>query len=141
MANRVILAGNLGADPEMRLTQNGLQVCTLRLATTSRKKNGDHWVTETDWHRVTAFNKIAENIGKYCRKGSKVLVEAHLKYNKWVDNNGQTHYQTNIIVDNVEFLSPQKSPSQTQSSSYTGQEMTEREHHNESNYDDDDIPF
>lgn len=103
--NKVLLIGNLGQDPEMRYTQSQLAVATLNLATGERKKNPDgQWVDHTEWHRVVAFGKTAENCGQYLQKGRQIYVEGSLRTRKWQDKNGQDRYTTEIVANNIQFL-------------------------------------
>lgn len=99
--NKVILVGNLGADPEIRHTQDGRPICNLRIATSEswRDKNSGERREKTEWHRVVIFNeglcKIAEN---YLRKGSKVFLEGQLQTRKWQDQSGQDRYSTEVVL-------------------------------------------
>lgn len=99
--NKVILVGNLGADPEVRRMQDGRPVVNLRLATseTWRDRNSGERKERTEWHRVVIFNeglaKVAEN---YLRKGSKVYVEGQLQTRKWQDQSGQDRYSTEVVL-------------------------------------------
>lgn len=99
--NKVILIGNLGADPETRYTANGNPVTNLRLATDEsyKDRNTGQMVPKTEWHRIVLFGKIAEVAGQYLRKGSKIYVEGRLETNKWQDQSGQDRYTTQIVVD------------------------------------------
>jgi single-strand binding protein len=88
--NKVILVGNLGNDPETRYTQGGLAVTTIRLATTSVRKDRDGNTQErTDWHRVKLFGKLAEIAAEYLRKGSQVYVEGSIRYSEHTGDTGQ----------------------------------------------------
>ncbi len=99
--NKVILIGNLGADPETRYTPSGSAVTNLRLATDESYKDRQtgQMVPRTEWHRVVMFGKLAEIAQQYLRKGSKVYIEGRLQTNKWQDQSGQDRYTTEIIVD------------------------------------------
>ncbi len=90
MVNKVILIGNLGVAPELRHTQNGTPVASLRLATSRRRKDQQtgEWIDETEWHRVTVWGKSAEFCNNYLTKGSRVYVEGRLQTRKWQDQNG-----------------------------------------------------
>ena len=102
--NKAIIIGNLGKDPELKYTQNQTAVCNFSVATTSKRKDDAGNVKElTEWHRVTAWSKTAENCGKYLTKGSGVCVEGHLQTRKY-QKNGQDHYATEIVAENVQFL-------------------------------------
>lgn len=104
--NKVILIGNLGADPEVRYTQGGLAVANASVATTESRKNRDSGesVEKTEWHRVVFFNRLAEIVGEYCKKGTKVYIEGRLQTRKWQDKNGQDRYTTEIIANDMQML-------------------------------------
>jgi len=106
MINKVILIGNLGQDPDMRSTQSGSTVANLRIATTERRKDRDgNWNDHTEWHSVVSFGRTAENVGKYCRKGKQIYVEGRLQTRKWQDRDGRDRYSTEVVADNIRFLS------------------------------------
>ncbi len=103
--NKVILVGNLGADPEIRHTATGDAVCTLSLATTEKYKDKSGAQQEvTEWHRVAMFRRLAEIAGEYLRKGSSIYVEGRLKTRKWQDKNGQDRYTTEIEASEMKML-------------------------------------
>jgi len=105
MVNKVILIGNLGADPESRTTNSGMAVTNLRLATTTRHKNQEgEWTDQTEWHRVVCFGRTAENTARFLRKGRQVFVEGRIRTNKWQDRDGNTRYTTEVIANEVRFL-------------------------------------
>jgi len=105
MVNKVILIGNLGADPELRNTAGGTAVCTLRVATSDRRKDASgNWTDHTEWHQVVCWSKTAENVAKYMRKGGKLYVEGRLQTRKWTDKDGRDRYQTEVVAENVRFL-------------------------------------
>lgn len=107
MVNKVILIGNLGADPEVRFTQNGAAVATLRVATTEKWRGQDGQVQEqTEWHRVIAWRRLAEICRDYLSKGAKVYIEGKLQTRKWQDQNGNDRYTTEIIAREMKMLSP-----------------------------------
>lgn len=104
--NKVILVGNLGADPEMRYTPSGAGVCELRLATNEQwtDKSGQRQ-ERTEWHRVVVWGKRAEVCSKYLSKGRQAYVEGKLRTRSWEDKEGQKRYTTEIIANDVQFLS------------------------------------
>ena len=105
MLNKVMNIGHLGADPELRYTQSGSPVTTLRIATDESYTDKDgNRVERTEWHRVVVFQRAAENCNQYLRKGSLVYVEGKLSTRKWQDQNGQDRYTTEIRADRVQFL-------------------------------------
>ena len=110
MLNKVMLIGNLGADPEVRYMPSGDTVTNISLATSRRwrdKQTGEQ-KEQTEWHRVTFFNignfKLAEIAGEYLKKGSKCYVEGRIQTRKWQDNTGQDRYSTEIIADQMQML-------------------------------------
>ena len=104
--NKVILLGNLGADPELRYTTGGSAVTELRLATNRRFKSRDgEWKDDTQWHRVVVWAKQAENCKEYLSKGSQCFVEGRLQTRQWEDRDGNKRYTTEVVADNVQFLS------------------------------------
>ena len=100
--NKVILVGNLGADPEARSLPSGSEVVNLRVATSENWKDRDGNRQErTEWHRVTIFNENLGRVAKnYLRKGSKVYLEGQLQTRKWTDQSGQDKYSTEVVLQN-----------------------------------------
>lgn len=105
--NKVILIGNLGRDPEVRYTPNGLAVANITIATTEAwkdKQSGENQ-ERTEWHRIVMYARLAEIAGEYLRKGSKIFIEGRLQTRKWQDKNtGQDRYTTEIIADSLQML-------------------------------------
>ncbi len=105
MLNKVMLIGNLGADPETRYTQDGTCVCNIRVATTERWKNRDGEPQErTEWHRVVLWGRLGEIAGQYLRKGSRVYIEGRLETRKWTDRDGNDRYTTEIRASEMKML-------------------------------------
>ena len=104
--NKVILIGNLGQDPEVRLTPSGTAVANLNLATsdTWMDRQSGQRQERTEWHRVVLFNKTAEIAQQYLKKGSKVYIEGRLQTRKWQDQNGQDRYSTEIVANDMQML-------------------------------------
>ncbi|MBW5802928.1 single-stranded DNA-binding protein [Coxiella endosymbiont of Ornithodoros amblus] len=104
--NKVILIGNLGQDPEVRYTPNGNAVANVTLATSStwRDKQTGELQERTEWHRIAFFNRLAEIVSEYLRKGSKIYVEGSLRTRKWQDKNGVDRYTTEIIANEMHML-------------------------------------
>ncbi|MDP2826343.1 MAG: single-stranded DNA-binding protein [Sulfuritalea sp.] len=103
--NKVILVGNLGADPEMRYLPSGEAVAGLRMATTDVWKDKDGNKQEaTEWHRVSFFGRQAEVCGQYLKKGSQIYVEGSIRTRKWQDKEGQDRYMTEIRGDRMQML-------------------------------------
>lgn len=98
--NKVVLIGNLGADPEIRNTQSGDKVANLSIATTESWKDASGTrQSKTEWHRVVVFGGLAGVCDNYLKKGSKIYIEGKLQTRKWTDNNGQDKYTTEIVVN------------------------------------------
>ena len=133
MQNIVILAGNIGQTPEVRTTQGGTKITNFSLATSRprlsegrvlRDENG-YRVMDTEWHRITCFNGLGQNVAKYCTKGQLVTVEGRIHYTQWEDQDGAKRYGCEIIAETVDFLSRAK----------------QAEDGNDQRDMDDDIPF
>ncbi len=103
--NKVILVGNLGANPEVRFTQGGTSVANLRIATTERwtDKNGQKQEA-TEWHRVVLFGRQAEVAQQYLTKGRQVYIEGRIRTRQWQDQQGQKRYSTEIVGTNMQLL-------------------------------------
>jgi single-strand DNA-binding protein len=106
MVNKVILIGNLGADPEVRYTQNGTAVANFRIATTETWKKDGEKEEQTEWHRIVTFARLAEICGEYLSKGSKVYIEGRIQTRKWEDKDGNPRYTTEIVAREMKMLSP-----------------------------------
>lgn len=103
--NKVIIMGNLGADPEVRFMPSGAAACNISVATSrgwTDKTTGEKQ-EETSWHRCVAFGKTAEIIGDHFKKGNKILIEGRLKYGSY-EKDGITRYTTDIVIDRFEFV-------------------------------------
>ncbi|KKL18996.1 hypothetical protein LCGC14_2469920 [marine sediment metagenome] len=135
--NKVHLIGNLGQDPETRYMPSGGAVTNISIATTEawKDKQTGEKKERTEWHRVAAFGRLAEIMGEYLRKGSQVYIEGKLRTRKY-DKDGQTHYSTEIIADQMQMLGSRQGQSQSAPSSQPAAPP-------QSNSDDfdDDIPF
>jgi single-strand DNA-binding protein len=106
MLNKVTLIGRLGADPEVRYMPSGGAVANISLATNFRwkdKQTGEK-KESTEWHRVVFFNRLAEIVGEYLKKGGQVYIEGRLKTRKWQDQNGHDRYSTEIIATEMQML-------------------------------------
>ena len=104
--NKVILIGNLGADPETRAMPSGSTVANLRVATSEswRDKQTGEQQERTEWHRVALFGRLAEIAGEYLRKGSQVYIEGSLRTRKWQDKQGNERYSTEIVGNELQML-------------------------------------
>jgi single-strand DNA-binding protein len=109
--NKVILLGNLGGDPEVRYMTNGDAVTSFSLATTEawRDKLSQDKKEQTEWHRVVVYGKLAEIIGKYAKKGSHMYVEGRLRTRKWVDQQQNTRFTTEVVASEIHILANRNS--------------------------------
>ena len=103
--NKVIVLGNVGRDPEVRYTSDGKAVCNLSIATTRswKDKSGERQ-EETEWHRVSLFDRLAEVAGEWVKKGKPVYIEGRLRTRKWQDKDGKDNYTTEIMADSMQLL-------------------------------------
>lgn len=106
--NKVMLIGNVGAEPEVRYVEQGVPVASLRLATTERGytlQNGTQVPERTEWHNIVVWRRLAETVEKYVHKGDKLYIEGQLRTRAWDDRNGVKRYTTEIWAENLEMLS------------------------------------
>ena len=128
--NRVILVGNLGADPELRHTQaSGAAVTSFSIAVNERRKIQGEWQDAVEWFKIVVWGKTAENCCEYLSKGSQIHVEGRLQTRKWQDRDGIDRWSTEVVANTVLFLG-------SQGGSGGGQRRDEPPPH-----DDDDVPF
>lgn len=150
--NKVILVGNLGADPETRYTASGDAVCNIRLATTDKwkDKNSGEQREVTEWHRVVFYRGLAEIADKYLKKGSQVYIEGQIKTRKWQDKDGQDRYTTEIQAKEMQMLGGKDGGKRHSDDSDHGdyeepprQQRREPSNRPKPNFEDlgDDIPF
>jgi single-strand DNA-binding protein len=103
--NKVILIGNLGADPDLRYTSGGTAVCNMRLATNeSYKDSNGETVEKTEWHSIVAWARLAEICGQYLKKGSTIYIEGSLQTRQWEDRDGNTRYTTEVKAQEMQML-------------------------------------
>ncbi|WP_017941099.1 MULTISPECIES: single-stranded DNA-binding protein [unclassified Thioalkalivibrio] len=104
--NKVILLGNLGADPEKRETPNGVTVTNLRLATSEQwtDKNSGEKRENTEWHRVVMFGRLADIAAQYLSKGSQVYIEGKIQTRKWQDQSGNDRYSTEVVASDMQLI-------------------------------------
>ncbi|AWD32763.1 Single-stranded DNA-binding protein [Candidatus Kinetoplastibacterium sorsogonicusi] len=105
--NKVILLGNLGRDPELRYSPDGMSICNISIATTYqwKDKSSGERKEETEWHRIVMYNRLAEIAGEFLKKGKSVYIEGRLKTRKWQDKeSGIDRYSTEIIAENMQML-------------------------------------
>jgi single-strand DNA-binding protein len=104
--NKVILVGNLGADPETRYTAGGQAITSIRIATSEswKDKQTGEMTEKTEWHRIKFFGRLAEIAGEYLKKGRQVYVEGRLETNKYTDKDGVERYSTDIVANEMQML-------------------------------------
>ncbi|HEU5458766.1 MAG TPA: single-stranded DNA-binding protein [Terracidiphilus sp.] len=147
--NKVILLGNVGKDPEIRSTPGGTMVATFSLATSDRTKDQQgNWQDRTEWHNLVAFQRTAEIIRDYVKKGSKLYVEGRIQTRSWDDKeSGQKKYRTEIVVNDLSLLSGRDEGSGSSSRSGNTAGFDQRpaaprdDYSQQAEISDDDIPF
>jgi len=149
--NKVILVGNLGRDPEMKYTASGAAIANITIATSEswNDKQTNERVEKTEWHRVVAFQRLAEIMGEYLKKGSQVYIEGRLQTRKWQDQNGQDRYTTEIVANDMQMLGSRGGDAGGRPQGAGGgfrnnppaQQQTTPDDSGSGGFDDDDIPF
>jgi single-strand DNA-binding protein len=147
--NKVILVGNLGKDPEVKYTPSGTPVAKFSLATNERYKDkSGEWQDRTEWHNVIAWQRLAEIVGEYLRKGSKVYIEGRLQTFNWEDRqSGEKKYRTEIVARDLVMLDGNGSAGHDPSDQRaTGSRFDQRSHEEDDpsqagQITDEDIPF
>lgn len=132
--NKVILVGNVGADPDVRYLDNGTAVASMSLATseTYKNKNGER-ITQTEWHNVVLWRGLAEIAEKYVKKGMQLYIEGRLQTRSWDDKEGVKRYTTEVVADNMQMLS--RKDDKKNENSTTQEEPSKGEEQ------EDDLPF
>ena len=140
--NKVILVGNLGRDPEVRYTPEGTAICNLSLATSQRRTNRTtgEVIEDTEWHRISMFDRLAEIAGEYLNKGSKIYVEGRLRTRNYQDKSGENRYITEIVAQRMQMLSSKNSDSAPSGNAQRGKPPPLDTTQSLSDLDDD-IPF
>lgn len=143
--NKVILIGNLGADPEVRYTPSGNAIAnaTLATSTTWRDKQSGELQDRTEWHRIVFFNRLAEIVGEYLHKGSKIYIEGSLRTRKWQDKSGIDRYTTEVIANEMHMLDSrgQEGGHNVGSQMSSNNNMSNSGSAVDASISDDDIPF
>ncbi len=144
--NKVILVGNLGKDPEIRYTASGSAIANITIATTDswRDKQSGEKQEKTEWHRVVFFNRLAEIVGEYLKKGSQVYVEGRLQTRKWQDQSGQDRYTTEVVANEMQMLGGRgggPGGQAPQGSGFRDTPAVAQPEKVEEDFQDDDIPF
>ena len=149
--NKVIILGNLGKDPEVRYTSDERAIANISIATSSKYKDkSGEFKEDTEWHRIVFFNRLAEVVRDYLKKGQSVYVEGKLQTRKWQDQSGQDRYTTEIVAENMQMLGA-KSDSSNNQKITLGNEISKSKNNDSSKSNqtsakgfedlDDDIPF
>ncbi len=138
MLNKVMLIGSLGADPELRQTSSGQSVCEMRIATNESwfDKAANERKEKTEWHRIIVWGKVGENCAKYLAKGRKAYIEGRIQTREWQDQSGNKRWTTEIVANNVQFLSPKGGGGNSGSGNSSSQGFG-----GGGNFSDDAIPF
>lgn len=144
---KVIICGNVGRDPEIKYTNNGTAVCSISVATsrTWKDKTSGEKQEETEWHRVVAYDRLAEIIGEYANKGTKILIDGRLKTRKWEDKDGIERYTTEIVAESMQLLGGRQDgeerPQRQQRQQPQRQQSQQKSGNRGFDEMDDDIPF
>lgn len=140
--NKVILVGNVGADPEVKYTPSGIPVGKFSLATNERFKNkSGEWQDRTEWHNIVAWQRLAEIVGEYVSKGSKVYIEGKLQTSSWGDRqSGEKKYRTEIVARDLVLLGSRENGN-SKSEPATSGEQREPDDAGSGEITDEDIPF
>jgi single-strand DNA-binding protein len=153
--NKVFLLGNVGKDPEIRATAGGMTVASFSLATADRAKDAQgNWADKTEWHNIVCFQRTAEVVRDYVKKGSQILVEGKIQTRSWDDKaSGEKKYKTEILCNELTLLggkaagegsgggSYTKSSSSASSTSYDQRQPASVPDYGDNGITDDDIPF
>lgn len=147
--NKVFLLGNVGKDPEVRSTAAGMTVATFSLATADRKKEGSGWVDSTEWHNIVCFQRTAEVVRDYVKKGSQIFVEGKITNRSWDDKeSGQKRYRTEILVNELTLLGGKGGSSEggggysrSNTAGYGSSAGGNQPEYADTGITDDDIPF
>ena len=142
--NKVILIGNVGADPEVRYATNGNAITTISIATSEswKDKTSGEMQERTEWHRVVFFNRLAEIAGEYLKKGSKVYAEGSLRTRKWQDQSGADRYTTEIVANSMQMLDSRNGGDSSPSMNQSAPKPAAAPANNTATAEfDDDIPF
>ncbi len=112
MLNKVLLIGNLGRDPEVKYTPSGTAIANFSIATTEKWTKDGQKNEKTEWHKIVAWQRLAEICGEYLHKGSQVYVEGKLQTRSWDDKEGNKKYTTEIVINQMQMLGSRSEPKQ-----------------------------
>ena len=141
--NKVILVGNVGKDPEVRYSQSGTPFANFSLATNERfKDRNDEWQERTEWHSIVAWKRLAEIVGEYVAKGSKLYVEGKIQTSSWEDRqSGERKYRTEIVARDLLLLGPRGNGGDHQGPTQNENNEGQPSHAGSDEIVDQDIPF
>ena len=147
--NKVFLLGNVGKDPEIRSTTGGMTVASFSLATADRQKDAQgNWADKTEWHNIVCFQRTAEVVRDYVKKGSQILVEGKIQTRSWDDKtSGEKKYRTEIIVNDLVLLSGRGEgdsmggSTRSNTGSFDQRQPVPHDDFGNTEITDDDIPF
>jgi len=143
--NKVILVGNMTADPELRQTNSGLSVCSFSIAVNRRSSKADQGQQSVDFINIVAWRQQAEFVARYFKKGNPILICGQLQNRTWTDNQGQKRYATDVVADEVTFVAPasqnnQAAPAQGGNQGYTPDAYSTPSYNNAGNSNFEEIP-
>lgn len=142
--NKVILVGNIGRDPEVKFTPSGVPVAKFSIATSERfKDKGGEWQERTEWHNIIAWQRLAEIVGEYVKKGSKIYIEGRLQTSSWDDKkSGEKKYKTEVVASDLVLLGGGESDGESRPRRETRETVPAgRQTQDSTEITDEDIPF
>jgi single-strand DNA-binding protein len=141
--NKVILVGNVGKDPEVKYTPTGTPVAKFSLATNEKYKDrSDEWQERTEWHNILAWQRLAEIVGEYVKKGAKLYIEGKLQTSSWEDReSGTKKYRTEIVARDLVLLGSQQNDGDTEDRSNRNGDQRHSAYASSAEITDEDIPF
>jgi single-strand DNA-binding protein len=141
--NKVILVGNVGKDPEVKYTPTGTPVAKFSLATNEKYKDrSDEWQERTEWHNILAWQRLAEIVGEYVKKGAKLYIEGKLQTSSWEDReSGTKKYRTEIVARDLVLLGSQQNGGDTEDRSNRNGDQRQSAYASSAEITDEDIPF
>ncbi len=141
--NKVILVGNVGKDPEVKYTPSGTPVAKFSLATNEKYKDrSDEWQERTEWHNIVAWQRLAEIVGEYVKKGAKLYIEGKLQTSSWDDReNGTKKYRTEIVARDLVLLGSHENGGDSEHRSNRNDDQRQPAYAGSAEITDEDIPF
>ncbi len=140
--NKVIIIGRLGKDPDLRYAPSGTAIASFSVATNYNTKNSEgQWETKTEWHNITSFGRLAEFTGEYLKKGRQVYIEGMLRTRSWEDQNGQKHFRTEIMANDIQLLGSRAENESAETTEEPAAPAAEPEAEADAPVEPDDLPF